>query len=81
MAEAAEMCLTLSLSVSVSVYAPVKVNGVSLEIAAVATGVPTDPVRRHQHCCPYGTAEGVKCTCAIGISSLDCDSVVACVYE
>ncbi len=64
------VCQPRSVSVSLSV----KVNGVSPELTAVATGAPIDPTHSHQCCFPYGTAEGV-CVCVIGISRLDCDSV------
>lgn len=68
MQEPAEICLSLCLSTCLSV----KVNGVSPEPDAAATGVPIDPT--HRRCPTYGFAEGV-CVCVIGISSLDCDSV------
>ena len=64
----------LSVSLSFCASLSVKVNGVSPELTAVATGVPIDPTHSHQRCSPYGTAEGV-CVRVIGISSLDCDSV------
>lgn len=50
----------LLLSVSISVCISVKVNGVSPELTAVATGVPIDPTCSHRRCSPYGTAEGVR---------------------